>query len=151
MARFNGLKAFVLALVGLGGGISIGLGKTSDPIGALIAEKMTAANVAPIAAPHVKRGVVLVYAPSNLTEASLKAEIDCLAKNVFHEARGESVEGQKAVVAVTLNRLNLARWGRSVCDVVYAPYHFRGRLSRRLRPTNAWSARRTSIAPSAPA
>jgi spore germination cell wall hydrolase CwlJ-like protein len=40
--------------------------------------------------------------------------------NIYHEARGESLEGQIAVARVTLNRAV----DSSVCRAVYAPYQF---------------------------
>ena len=48
----------------------------------------------------------------------------CLALNIYHEARGESIEGQRAVAAVTLNRTVDPRWPNNTCDVVYQPYQF---------------------------
>ena len=42
----------------------------------------------------------------------------CLALNVYHEARGEPVRGQMAVVAVTLNRVSLNSYPDTVCGVV---------------------------------
>lgn len=49
---------------------------------------------------------------------------ECLAMNVYHEARGESIEGQYAVAHVTMNRVKDSRWADNVCDVVYQPYQF---------------------------
>ena len=46
-------------------------------------------------------------------------EHDCLAMNIYHEARGEVVEGQIAVAHVTLNRVNHTEWPNNICDVVY--------------------------------
>lgn len=46
------------------------------------------------------------------------ADYECMAKNVYHEARGESTEGQLAVAIVTRNRWNNSRTD-SICDVVY--------------------------------
>jgi|SRR6056297_3222272 len=43
----------------------------------------------------------------------------CLALNVYHEARGESIQGQMAVVAVTLNRVELNSYPDTVCGVVH--------------------------------
>ena len=43
----------------------------------------------------------------------------CLALNVYHEARGEPVRGQMAVVAVTLNRVKLNSYPDTVCGVVH--------------------------------
>jgi len=48
----------------------------------------------------------------------------CLAKNIFYEARGESVMGQIAVAQVTINRLIEGKWGKTICSVVYADGQF---------------------------
>ena len=48
----------------------------------------------------------------------------CLAMNVYHEARGESYEGQMAVAQVTVNRVDDTRYPDNVCDVVYQDYQF---------------------------
>lgn len=49
----------------------------------------------------------------------LGKEVDCLALNIYHEARGEPQEGQIAVAYVTMNRLVSPRYPNSVCDVVW--------------------------------
>ena len=46
-------------------------------------------------------------------------DLECLAKNIYHEARGESELGQQAVAHVVLNRVNSRRYPNTVCDVVY--------------------------------
>lgn len=45
--------------------------------------------------------------------------IDCLARNVYYEARGESLAGQYAVAEVTMNRKAHPRFPNTVCEVVY--------------------------------
>lgn len=45
-------------------------------------------------------------------------EFDCLARNVYFEARGEPQTGQFAVAAVTLNRVMHPGFPDSICDVV---------------------------------
>jgi len=50
--------------------------------------------------------------------------VTCLAKNIYHEARGEPVKGQLAVALVTLNRVNNINYPNSICDVVYAKHQF---------------------------
>jgi N-acetylmuramoyl-L-alanine amidase len=53
---------------------------------------------------------------------SIENALLCLALNVYHEARGETVEGQVAVAMVTMNR---AGWDtRNVCPTVYKPRQF---------------------------
>ena len=48
----------------------------------------------------------------------------CLALNIYHEARGERVEGQIAVAQVTLNRVNHTKWESTICGVVYEAKQF---------------------------
>lgn len=54
----------------------------------------------------------------------------CLALNIFHEARGESMTGQWAVANVTMNRVKSKKWPNTVCGVVYQPSQFSWTLSR---------------------
>jgi spore germination cell wall hydrolase CwlJ-like protein len=53
-----------------------------------------------------------------------KLDAFCMAKNIYHEARGESYEGKLAVAQVTINRLKSGRWGKNICSVVMSPYQF---------------------------
>lgn len=71
-----------------------------------------------------------------------KAEIFCLAKNIYHEARGESFEGQLAVAQVTMNRVASGAFNKTVCGVVYAHKQFSWTLDarRRVTDTKAWEA-----------
>lgn len=57
----------------------------------------------------------------------------CLAKNIYHEAGVESLEGKFAVAQVTINRLKEGRWGRDICSVVYARSQFSWTLSKKKR------------------
>ena len=45
--------------------------------------------------------------------------LDCLARNVYYEARGESAAGQYAVAEVTMNRKASPRYPKTVCEVVF--------------------------------
>lgn len=67
-----------------------------------------------------------------------KQDLDCLAKNIYHEARGEPIAGQLAVAQVTLNRVE--KFKRSVCKVVYAHKQFSWTLdkSKQERDKKAW-------------
>lgn len=63
---------------------------------------------------------------------SLEGESDlaCMAVAVYHEARGESIVGQRAVASVVLQRtLVPERWGRTPCEVV-RPIQFEFMTSR---------------------
>jgi N-acetylmuramoyl-L-alanine amidase len=50
---------------------------------------------------------------------ALERELDCLALNIYFEARSESLLGRVAVAAVTLNRVAAAAFPNSVCEVVF--------------------------------
>lgn len=45
--------------------------------------------------------------------------LQCLARNVYYEARGESIAGQYAVAEVTMNRKASLGYPKTVCEVVY--------------------------------
>ena len=45
--------------------------------------------------------------------------LDCLARNVYYEARGEPSAGQYAVAEVTMNRKASRHYPKTVCEVVY--------------------------------
>lgn len=51
-------------------------------------------------------------------------ELECLATNIYHEARGESLEGKIAVAHVTVNRVWHHRYPNTVCDVVYQARYY---------------------------
>ena len=49
---------------------------------------------------------------------------EMLARLVFLEANTESLECQKAIASVVINRWQSGYWGNSLSSVVYAPYQF---------------------------
>lgn len=62
-----------------------------------------------------------------------KADKECLAKNIYHEAGVEPKEGKYAVAQVTLNRLKAGQWGNNICSVVYSKAQFSWTLSKKKR------------------
>lgn len=54
-----------------------------------------------------------------LARETERKNLECLAKNVYYEARGEPAEGQYAVAEVTMNRKASRRYPASVCAVVH--------------------------------
>ena len=68
-------------------------------------------------------------------------EMVCMAKNIYFEAKNQSMKGQIAVGLVTLNRVFSHRYPDSVCEVVYARKQFSwysDGLSDRPRHMVAW-------------
>lgn len=47
----------------------------------------------------------------------------CLALNIYHEARGENLDGMMAVGNVTMNRLMSERFPSTLCGVVFQGMH----------------------------
>ena len=56
--------------------------------------------------------------------APLTDEANCIAVAVYHEARGESLEGQMAVAKVIMNRAASGKYPSSWCGVVKQPWQF---------------------------
>jgi N-acetylmuramoyl-L-alanine amidase len=48
-----------------------------------------------------------------------ESDLQCLAENIYFEARGEPIEGQYAVAEVTLNRTRSEHFPHTVCAVVH--------------------------------
>ncbi|TPW16609.1 MAG: cell wall hydrolase [Halothiobacillaceae bacterium] len=64
--------------------------------------------------------VALSFAwPIHALAASVKEEINCLALNIYHEARGEPHDGQMAIAYVTMNRVVSGQYPMTVCGVVW--------------------------------
>jgi hypothetical protein len=58
------------------------------------------------------------------TGAPLSDEANCIAVAVYHEARGESLEGQLAVAQVIKNRAMSGKYPADWCGVVKQPWQF---------------------------
>jgi hypothetical protein len=56
--------------------------------------------------------------------APLTDQANCIAVAVYHEARGESLEGQLAVAKVIMNRATSGKYPTSWCGVVKQPWQF---------------------------
>ena len=51
-------------------------------------------------------------------------ELGCMALNIYHEGRGESVNGQVAIASVTMNRVDSKQYPDTVCEVVWQRRQF---------------------------
>ncbi|KKB08376.1 hypothetical protein VE26_15935 [Devosia chinhatensis] len=59
------------------------------------------------------------YEPMEKRLERADTERDCLAQAIYHEARGESAEGQLAVANVIVNRARSGEFPDSLCGVIY--------------------------------
>lgn len=59
-------------------------------------------------------------------------DLECLTEALYHEARGEGVQGQRAVAEVILNRVDNPRFPKSVCGVINqsGQFSYKGRVGR---------------------
>lgn len=71
---------------------------------------------------HVE-SVAVSKAIADTLEHDRKEKV-CLAQAVYHEARGEPLEGQLAVANVIINRRDSDKWKDTICGVVYQPKQF---------------------------
>jgi N-acetylmuramoyl-L-alanine amidase len=74
------------------------------------------------------------------TVKATNAELLCLAKNIYYEARGEPVHGKIAVAQVTLNRVtHRTEFQSNICGVVYAKHQFSWTMEQHREPRGeAW-------------
>lgn len=78
----------------------------------------------------------------------LKEDIELLARIIHAEARGESIEGQIAVGAVVLNRVQHPDYPKSIKEVVYQPGQFSAVTDKQIELTpdeNAYKAAQAAL------
>jgi spore germination cell wall hydrolase CwlJ-like protein len=72
-------------------------------------------------------------------ERRRESDLQCLAENVYFEARGEPLVGQYAVAEVTLNRTHARNFPHTICQVVHESRWDPGR--RRYIADFSWTER----------
>ena len=65
------------------------------------------------------RDMQIVSSKDVVTIRDRERQLDCLAKNIYHEAASEPFEGKVAVAQVTMNRAESGKFPTDVCGVVY--------------------------------
>ena len=78
------------------------------------------------------------YSSLNFELENRAKQVECLAKNIYHEARNEPFAGQLAVALVTLNRVYDDTFPNTVCDVVYQGIHTTDGFPKRDRCQFSW-------------
>jgi hypothetical protein len=105
---------------------------TSDAAAIVAPAAVPTASVASVAADVAKEASILqrngwpLYALVDKYAAGdpLNDEANCIAIAVYHEARGETLEGQLAVAKVIMNRAASGKYPTSWCGVVKQPAQF---------------------------
>lgn len=80
---------------------------------------------------RVERLEKIVLVKTKQQVAMTTKELDCLAKNIYHEAGVEDRAGKIAVAQVTVNRLQEGKWGKDICKVVYSKSQFSWTLDKK--------------------
>lgn len=96
-----------------------------EPVAAQEQPQIDYAGIRPATRPaDFDRTVRLASLPTPPKTLRGASDFMCLAVTIYHEARGESLEGQQAVATVIFNRMRtIRRWGETVCEVT-APVQF---------------------------
>ena len=56
---------------------------------------------------------------AEIADLQYQEQLQCMALNIYHEARSDSTLGQEAVCIVTMNRVYSDKYPDTICDVVY--------------------------------
>lgn len=106
--------------------VAITTGTVSDPLSASANVPLTADAALAREANWLQRSGWPLYALVDRFSAGapLTDEANCIAVAVYHEARGESLEGQLAVARVIMNRASSGKYPGSWCGVVKQPWQF---------------------------
>jgi hypothetical protein len=86
-----------------------------------VPERLTSARAVPLPpAEAIDPGrAAEPFLVANRSGRDVAASLECLTAAVYYEARSESVEGQRAVAQVVLNRARHPAFPKSICGVVY--------------------------------
>lgn len=70
---------------------------------------------------HIKVGMCSIHQfdDSMWKYKKLSRETECMAENIYFEARGQSIRGQLAVGLVIINRVISTKYPNSICGVVW--------------------------------
>ena len=74
-------------------------------------------NILMTAAELIVAGLIFI-SPANASEIKPDGSVECLALNMYHEARGQGSAGLLGVTAVVFNRVKDKRFPNTVCEVV---------------------------------
>ena len=78
------------------------------------------------------------YSSLNFVLENRAKQVECLAKNIYFEARNEPFAGQFAVALVTLNRVSDTAFPDTICKVVYQGIHTADGFPKRDRCQFSW-------------
>lgn len=72
----------------------------------------------------IAAAIMSFAATTSFAKCNFDRQVEVLALNMYHEARGEGPDGMQMVGEVTLNRVEHPRYPNDVCSVVYQRRQF---------------------------
>ena len=89
--------------------------------------------------PKPAQVIVSAYEEVTLEHEPIDDSLFCLSEAIYHEARGESLDGRKSVANVILNRVESKHFPDTICEVVNQPYQFSYTLNRpEIKDDKSW-------------
>lgn len=79
----------------------------------------------------VSVGTVVGFGSPSVAGCNFDRQVEVLALNMYHEARGEGSDAMQMVGETTLNRVDHPRYPNNVCSVVYQRRQFSWTHTRR--------------------
>ena len=86
----------------------------------------------------IENVIIPNFSSLNLELENRAKQVECLAKNIYFEARNEPFAGQFAVALVTLNRVSDTAFPDTICKVVYQGIHTTDGFPKRDRCQFSW-------------
>ena len=86
----------------------------------------------------IENVIIPNFSSLNLELENRAKQVECLAKNIYFEARNEPFAGQFAVALVTLNRVRDTTFPDTICKVVYQGIHTADGFPKRDRCQFSW-------------
>lgn len=81
--------------------------------------------------------ILLFSSPTNVA-ASNQKEVNCMARTIYAEARGEGIAGMVAIAKVILNRFNHPAFPDTICKVVLQRKQFSSKIGSKIE-IDAWN------------
>lgn len=128
-SSLNTLKSAIIVLAGLGLFAILNMSTRTDPTDMItnILQLPQDNNGWSINATQISASLSINNPVENLfrnTKTYTNAEHICMAKNIYFEARNESLAGMIAIAQVTITRMQDPRWPNTICSVVYQNKQF---------------------------
>ena len=91
----------------------------SGSLSLILVLSVTVLTVQELRAMEHDRAQLNAQIEAEIADLQYQEQLQCMALNIYHEARSDSALGQEAVGMVTMNRVYSDKYPDTICDVVY--------------------------------